>query len=78
MVINRGRFILKRKKITDNLYHGLGFDWDAELNELHGKDLWDTPNEYSRHVRKMVIIECERIVDTVRKLPWHKRLFNRF
>ena len=69
---------MKKEKITDNLYHSLGYDWDAELNELSGKDLWDTPNEHSRKVRKMVIYECERIVDRIQKLPFYKRLFNLF
>ena len=69
---------MKKKKITDNLYHNLGYDWDAELNELHGEELWDTPNSHSRRVREMIVDECERIVDRIRKLPFYKRLFNLF
>jgi hypothetical protein len=65
-------------KITDNLYHNLGYDWDAELNNLHGADLWDTPNENTRKVRNMVIKECEILIAKVKKLPWYRRLFNRF
>ena len=65
-------------KITDNLYHNLGYDWDAELNDLHGEDLWDTPNIHSRKVTKMVVEECEIIADKIRKLPFYKRLFNLF
>lgn len=66
------------KKITDNLYHGLGYDWEAELNKLHGQDLWVTPNENSRKNRRMVVTECERVVDKIKKLPFYKRLFNLF
>ena len=40
------------KKISDNLYCNLVYDWDGELNVLHGEDLWDTPNENSRKVKK--------------------------
>jgi len=68
----------KHMKITDNLYHNLAYDWDAHINTLHGKDLWDTPNMYSRGVRKMVVDECERVAEKIRRLPWHKRLFNIF
>ena len=60
------------------LYHNLGYDWDAELNKLHGEDLWDTPNENSRKVRKMVVDECVRIRDRIRELPWWRRLLNKF
>lgn len=67
-----------KEKITENWYHKLGYDWDAELNDLHGKDLWDTPNEYSRNVRKMVVAECERVAQRIRELPFYRRLFNLF
>ena len=67
------------KEITkENLYYNLGYDWDAELNNLHGKDLWDTPNENSRKVRKMVVEECLRTRDMIKKLSWWRRLFNKF
>ena len=45
-------------KITDNLYHNLVYDWDAHVNLLHCKELFDTPNTYSREVRNMVVYEC--------------------
>ena len=67
-----------KKIITDNLYYNLGYDWDAEINEMHGKDLWDTPNENSRKVREMAVDECERIADRIRELPFYKRLFKLF
>ena len=66
------------KKIADNLYHNLRNDWDAELNGLHGEDLWNTPNHNSRKVRQMVIDECEIIIDKIKKLPFYKRLLNLF
>ena len=66
------------KYTEENLYHNLGYDWDAELNELHGKDLWDTPNENSRKVRKMVVKECLRMSEKIKKLPFWRRLFNLF
>ena len=44
--------------IIENLYYNLGYDWDAELNELHGQNLWDTPNEHSRKVKRMIIDEA--------------------
>ena len=69
---------MKKEKITENLYNNLGYDWDAELNELHGEELWDTPNSNSRKVRKMVVDECERVVDKIRELPWYSRLFKLF
>jgi len=63
-------------KITDNLRHNLYHDWDGELNELHGEDLWDTPNFHSRDIRNKVVFECERVVDKIKCLPWWRRLFN--
>lgn len=65
-------------KITDNLYHNLAYDWDAELNQLHGEDLWNTPNGNTRNVRNMVVKECEIMVNKVKKLSWWRRLFNKF
>jgi len=62
----------------DTLYHSLGHDWDSELNKLHGKDLWDTPNENSREVRRMVVIECLRMSEKIKALPFWRRLFNLF
>ena len=61
-----------------NMYHNLGYDWDSELNDLHGKELWDTPNENSRKVRRMVVDECLRMRDKIKALPWWRRLFNKF
>lgn len=67
------------EKITrENLYHNLRFDWDAVLNELHGEDLWDTPNTNSREVRKKVVSECIGISEAIKKLPFWIRLFNLF
>ena len=60
------------------LYHNLGYDWDAELNELHGEDLWAPPNSSSRHVREMIITECLRVRDGIKKLPVWRRLLNKF
>ena len=62
----------------ENLYHNLAYDWDAELNELHGKNLWDTPNENSRKIREMVVRECLLMSEKIKKLPFWRRLFNRF
>ena len=64
--------------IIENLYYNLGYDWDAELNELHGQNLWDTPNEHSRKVKRMIIDECEIIKEKIKKLPFYRRLFNLF
>lgn len=72
---------VKNKKklfVTDDLYHQLGYDWDGVVNLLHGEDLFDTPNHHSRLIRNMVVVECLRIVERVRKLPWWRRLFNCF
>ena len=65
-------------KITDDLYHNLGYDWDAELNQLQGEDLWNTPNNHTRNIRNMVVKECKRMVNRVKELPWWRRLFNLF
>jgi hypothetical protein len=56
----------------------LVYDWEAELNELHGEDLWDTPNNNSRKVKNMVVDECLAVVGEIKNLPWWRRLFKRF
>lgn len=70
---------MKKEVFTkDNLYGNLGYDWDAELNCLHGEELWNTPNENSRKVRRMVVNECLLMRDKIKKLSFWKRLFNQF
>ena len=62
----------------ENLYHNLSYDWDAELNDLHGKDLWDTPNHNSRKIRKMVVQECLRMSEKIKALSFWRKVFNLF
>lgn len=69
---------MNKRFTKENLYHNLGYDWDVELNELNGKDLYDTPNSHSRMVRNMVVDECLRIRDRIKRLPFWIRLFNLF
>ena len=67
------------KKLTrDKLYSNLSYDWDAELRELHGEELWSLPNENSRKIRRMVVEECMRTADAIKELPFWRRLFNQF
>lgn len=68
--------IKSKEDQANNLYHNLFYDWDAELNELHGEDLWKTPNSHSRKIRRKVVEECIRYREKIKELSWWRRLFN--
>lgn len=68
---------MKKEIFTkENIYDQLTNDWDAELNCLHGEELWDTPNNNSRHIRRMVVEECLNMKNKIKRLPLWRRMFN--
>jgi hypothetical protein len=69
--MNKEEYILDK---TMNLEH----DWDGEISNLHGEELWDLPNKKSRRIKRMVVEERIAEILRIKKLPFWKRLFNIF